>query len=101
MSVFVYRLNPPRPTFPADMTAEEGAAMQQHFAYWAGRMEEGGVLIAGPVMDPNGNHGLAILEVQDRAAAAAICAADPVLSAGLGFTHTLCDMPKSLIRRAG
>ena len=29
MAVFLYRLNPPRPTFPGDITAEEGAAMQE------------------------------------------------------------------------
>jgi hypothetical protein len=98
--VFLYRLNPPRPAFPADMTPAEGAAMQQHFAYWRERIAEGTALLVGPVMDPDGNHGIAILDVEDRAAASAICAADPILSGGLGFTCKLCDMPKALIRDA-
>ena len=33
-SYFVYKLIPPRPTFPVDITDAEAAIMQQHFAYW-------------------------------------------------------------------
>jgi hypothetical protein len=36
MSHFLYKLIPPRSTFPGDMTEAEGAIMQEHFAYWGG-----------------------------------------------------------------
>jgi uncharacterized protein len=39
MPHFLYKLIPPRPTFPADLTEEEGAIMQEHFGYWAGLIE--------------------------------------------------------------
>jgi hypothetical protein len=36
MNHFLYKLIPPRPSFPADMFEAEGAIMQAHFGYWAG-----------------------------------------------------------------
>jgi uncharacterized protein len=35
MAHFLFKLIPPRPTFPGDMTEEEGAIMEDHFGYWA------------------------------------------------------------------
>lgn len=35
MNHFLYKLLPPRPAFPMDMTDAEGAIMQEHFAYWS------------------------------------------------------------------
>lgn len=99
MATFLYRLTPPRPTFPADITPEEGAAMQQHFAYWGEQLAAGRVLVVGPVADPDGTYGLAILDAEDHAAASAICGADPVLSAGLGFSSKVCEMPAALVKR--
>lgn len=98
MAHFCYRLIAPRPTFPADMTAAEGEAMQRHFAYWTGQAEAGAAIVVGPVMAPEGAFGLAILEAADAAAAAAIAAGDPLLLAELGFSHRIDPMP-SVIRR--
>ena len=100
MAVFLYRLFPPRPTFPADITPAEGAAMQQHFGYWGERMAEEKVLVVGPVFDPDGAYGIAVLNVGSREEASAICAADPVLLADLGFTSKVCEMPNALIKDA-
>jgi uncharacterized protein len=98
MAIFLYRLNPPRATFPADMTPEEGAALESHFRYWRDELARGHALLFGPVADPHGAYGIAILNVSDEAAAGAICAGDPVLAAKLGFTFTLHEMPDAVAK---
>ena len=95
MSIFLYRLNPPRPTFPADITADEGAAMERHFGYWHEQLSRGSILVFGPVADPQGAYGIAILNVANEAAAKAICAGDPAITANLGFTFDLYAMPNA------
>jgi hypothetical protein len=69
---FLLRLNPPRPTFPSDMTAAEGAVMRQHFGYWAELSSRRTAIVYGPVNDPNGTWGVAVIRVADEAAAHAI-----------------------------
>ncbi len=98
MPYFCYRLSPPRPGFPADMTPEEQAAMARHGAYWAEQVTAGAAIAVGPVLASDGAFGIAILEASDAEAAAAIVAADPVLRAGLGFGHRLDPMPSLLHR---
>ena len=71
--------------------------MQQHFAYWGERMAEGQVLVVGPVMDPDGPYGIAVLKVDDEATARAICQADPVLVADLGSSYKLFEMHNALV----
>ena len=56
-SYFFLRLNPPRPTFPADMTEAERAVMEEHAAYWTSWTERGVVVVFGPVMDPKASTG--------------------------------------------
>ena len=98
MSTYLYRLNPPRPNFSADMTEAEGAAMQRHFAYWAEQMQRGGALVVGPVLDPKGTYGIAILSAPDASEARRICERDPVLEARLGFSFELHEMPNAMTR---
>jgi hypothetical protein len=76
--LFLCRLNPPRPSFAADMTDEERALMGEHVAYWLGLLGEGRVVAFGPVADPAGGWGVSVLDVEDEAAAHAMIAADPV-----------------------
>jgi len=83
---FVLRLDPPRPSFPEDASAAEMEAMAAHSAFWQDRAEEGLALAVGPVADPAGIWGLALVEVADEAAAAGLVAKDPVIRAGLGFS---------------
>ncbi|WP_376098839.1 YciI family protein [Roseomonas sp. CCTCC AB2023176] len=97
MAHFLYRLFPPRPDFPAGMTEEEDAAMARHGAYWLAQINSGAATAVGPVFAPDGTFGLAVFDATDAEAAAGIAAADPVLSAGLGFTHRVDPMP-SLLR---
>lgn len=56
---FYLKLNPPRPGFMADMTADEKAIMQQHVAYWAQLLQQGIAIVFGPVADPKEGMGLA------------------------------------------
>ncbi|MBP0444580.1 hypothetical protein J8J14_07270 [Roseomonas sp. SSH11] len=93
---FLFRLLPPRPSFPADMTAEEGELMGTHAEYWRGLMAQGQVVAFGPVADPRGVYGLCILQAPDAGAAAALVEGDPVLRAGRGFGSELHPMPACL-----
>ncbi|WP_426956195.1 YciI family protein [Muricoccus radiodurans] len=102
MPLFLSRLFPPRPSFLADMTPEEGAVMGAHAAYWSGLAERGIAILFGPVPDPAGLFGAGVLEAADLAAAQAIVAEDPALRSGLGFAGALHEMPGAVLgRRVG
>jgi uncharacterized protein YciI len=63
---FFLKLIPCRPTFALDMTDEERAIMQRHVVYWRGLMDEGRVVVFGPVMDPGGPYGMGVIEAADE-----------------------------------
>ena len=77
------RLIPPRTTFAADMNEEERALMGEHAAYMRRFYEAGTVLAYGPVLDPAGAFGIALLEVADAAEAIAFGDGDPTVLAGM------------------
>lgn len=84
MSHFAYRLVPPRPAFgPGAMDDHESAVMQEHIAYWAPLVEQGTALVYGPVLDPAGTFGLAVVEADSEAAVEAIRDGDPAVTSGL------------------
>lgn len=89
-------LHPPRPQFPADITPAERAVMQQHVEYWRGLMQRGMVVGFGPVMDPDGNYGVAILRLEDEADPHTLTAGDPVIVAGGGFRYDVRLMPSAV-----
>jgi hypothetical protein len=98
MAHFLYRLIPPRPTFPGDMTADEGAIMQEHFGYWGGLIEGRRAVAYGPVMDPRGSYGIAVVEVDDEATASSIAENDPAIASNAGFRFELHQMPDAIVR---
>ena len=49
---FFLKLNPPRASFTIDMTDEEKLVMQHHVNYWKTYVDNGTVLVLGPVFDP-------------------------------------------------
>ena len=59
---FLAKLIPPRPSFTADMNAEERQVMMDHGAYLRKYVEAGTVIVMGPVLDPAGPWGLAVFE---------------------------------------
>lgn len=83
MKPFLLKLFAPRPTFHLDITSEEMAVMQTHAAYWRGQLERGIAVAFGPVIDPSGSWGVALLYADDQAAAEAIAAEDPASKAGM------------------
>ena len=74
---FFVKLIPPRPTFAEDMTEGERALMQQHGAYWTGLMQEGVALVFGPVLDPEGVFGIAVVAASDEQQVRALVENDP------------------------
>ncbi len=95
---FVFRLLPPRPTFAQDMTEEERALMQQHVAYWSGHLRDGRVVVFGPVADPAGAWGLAVVRASSDAAAADLQREDPVMRAARGFRYETLPMATAVVR---
>lgn len=91
-TVFVNKLISPRPTFPADISPEERAMMADHAAYWAPLVQNGTVIVLGPVADPAGAYGLGVVRAADAAANAALLAEDPVIKSGRGFRYDTAPM---------
>ncbi len=92
MKHYCCRLLTPRATFPADITPAEVALMHEHAGYWRERMREGKVLVFGPVADPRGAWGLAVLQLADDEEPAALIDGDPVIRAGAGFRFEVHPM---------
>ncbi|MDR3775088.1 MAG: YciI family protein [Terracidiphilus sp.] len=80
---FFFKLIPPRPTFPADITPEEAALMQLHSVYWEEHFAAGRILAYGPVLAPSGAFGLGILAVENEAEARRFGDNDPSVIEGL------------------
>ena len=94
---FVYKLLPPRPTFPADMSAEESAIMHQHAGYWGRLLTEGQVVVFGPVADPAGVWGLVVVEAASVDDVRALGAEDPAVKSGM-TTFDVYAMPVATAR---
>lgn len=97
MLTFFCRLNPPRPTFALDMTADEGELMRRHAVHWREAMGRGQVVAFGLVGDPKGPFGIGIVQVEDEAAARAFTDADPVVASGRGFHYDILPMPYGVV----
>lgn len=98
MPHFFLRLNAPRPTFPADITDAERAVMNEHGAYWRVLTEKGTAVVFGPVLDPKGVFGMAVVEVANEAEARALADGDPTTRAKLG-TWDVMAMPVATVRK--
>ena len=81
MPHYFCKLRPPRTTFISDMTPDEAQLMRAHREYWTPRVETGVVIAMGPVADPAGGYGVAIIEAASEAALEAMQEADPVIAA--------------------
>jgi len=98
MPHFLCRLNPPRPTFMADMSGEERAVMAAHVAYWRSYVEVGRVVAMGPVDDPAGAWGVSIVEADSFGEIEALQARDPAILSGRGFSYQNFHMPAVALR---
>lgn len=59
--------------------------MQEHFAYWGGLVGERKAVAYGPVTDPKGAYGIAVVEVKDEAVARSVAANDPAIKVPSGL----------------
>jgi uncharacterized protein YciI len=83
MSLFLFRLIPPRADFAQTMTPSEQQAMAEHMEYWQQLLGDGRVVVYGPVADPEGVWGMGVLRADDRAEVLAIAESDPSVTAGV------------------
>jgi uncharacterized protein YciI len=77
---FVYKLIPPRATFAADMTEAEAGIMAQHIHYWQGLTDRGTAIVFGPVADPAGVWGLAVVQAESEEDVDALGMEDPAVT---------------------
>ena len=95
---YLYKLIPPRTTFPVDMSPAEGEIMEAHFGYWAAAIAERKAVAYGPVMDPTGTYGIAVVEATDDKAAEGVVSRDPAIQSPAGFTFELHPMEGAIVR---
>ncbi|MBO0903250.1 YciI family protein [Jiella sonneratiae] len=93
MAYYFCRLDAPRPSFALDMSETERALMARHAAYLGEKARDGSVAVFGPVADPAGFWGLAVIEAPDEAGLKAILDGDPVIRAEAGFSYKSLLMP--------
>jgi uncharacterized protein YciI len=99
MNHFLYKLIPPRPTFDRDMTESEGTIMGRHVAYWQEQTEQGTAIVFGPVSDPAGAWGLAVVQAETMTDVRALADADPAVASGLA-RFEICPMPDAIVAGA-
>ncbi|MCW2898091.1 MAG: hypothetical protein JWO67_356 [Streptosporangiaceae bacterium] len=95
--LFVYKLIPPRPTFAADQTPAEAAIMGQHVAYWSELLHRGVAVVFGPVADPTGAWGLAVIEAENADQVNQLRVNDPAIRSGLASAE-IHPMPAAFVR---
>jgi uncharacterized protein YciI len=98
MKSFFVKLLSPRPSFPSDATKEEMNVMARHVQYWTNVLRTGKAVAFGPVADPSGTYGIAIIEAEDDSSAKVLVSEDPVLLADIGFKAELLQMPRLIAR---
>jgi len=72
--------------------------MLEHVAYWRGLFDMGRVIAFGPVADPGGGWGVAVLDAEDESTVRAMIDADPVILHGDGFHYDVFPMPGAFAR---
>ena len=94
---YLYKLIPPRPTFALDMSEAEAEIMSRHGGYWQQLALRGTAIVFGPVADPGGFWGLAVVEADDEDAVHALGDADPAITSRLA-RFEVCAMPATVVR---
>jgi uncharacterized protein len=97
MNRFLYKLIPPRPSFAMDMSDEEAAVMGDHAAYWGRFVDDGAVVVFGPVGDPAGAWGLAVVEADSEDEVRGLGEQDPAITSGVA-TFEIYPMPDAVAR---
>jgi uncharacterized protein YciI len=96
VSHFLYKLIPPRPTFDDDMSEAERVVMGEHVVYWQRLVDRGTAAVFGPVSDPTGVWGLAVVEAETEHDVRTLGDADPAVVGGVG-RFQICPMPAAIV----
>ena len=99
MSYFLYKLIAPRITFAQDMTAAEAQLMEEHGVYWKELADRRIAVMFGPVLDPKGAWGMAVVETKDETEVRAIGVNDPAIKANKGFRFEIYPMLRATLRK--
>jgi uncharacterized protein YciI len=83
MSLFLFRLIPPRADFAQTMSEAEQQAMAAHMQYWQQMLDDGRVLVYGPVADPEGVWGMGVVRAESQQEALLMGGEDPVVAQGV------------------
>lgn len=98
-SCYAYRFVSYKPDLPVSMTEPEAAVMGEHVAYWQNLLDKGIAVAFGPVLDPAGAWGIAVVEAASEDEVRTIRAGDPVIRDDLG-TIDIYPMPGAITRPA-
>lgn len=98
MKYFFLKLVAPRSDFMQTMTSDERQLMQEHGAYLGACMKKGWVQAYGPVADPAGAFGMAVLSLSDDIDPQSITNEDPTIKARVGFRYEIFPMPILTLR---
>jgi uncharacterized protein YciI len=80
------------------MNDDEKSVMQQHMQYWANLTDQRNAIVYGPVFDPAGVFGMAVIEVDTDDEARNISEQDPAVSSTI-CTCQLLPMQVGLLRK--
>lgn len=80
---FFYKMLPPRADFHVHQSDHEQQIMQRHMEYWQQQAASKKAIVFGPVFDPAGVYGMAIIATESRDDAEMIAQNDPAISEGL------------------
>jgi uncharacterized protein YciI len=94
---FLYKMYPPRSSFHLDQDEDEKKTMKQHMDYWKELTNKKNAIIYGPVFDPNGVYGMAVIEVINEEKAEDIAKGDPAVLSKI-CTCELIPMQVGMIR---
>lgn len=94
---FFYKLLPPRPDFHLTLDERERTTMNEHKAYWERLFEKRKVIVYGPVFDPGGVYGMAVIDAENQEEATRITNSDPAVSSGV-CTAKVFQMQVGLLR---
>ncbi len=93
---YVYKLIAPRPSFAMDMSEAETAVMAEHAGYWQPFIDEGRVVVFGPVVDSSGTWGLAVVKADSADEVKALGEQDPAVTSKT-CTFDVGTMPVTIL----
>lgn len=73
--------------------------MLAHGAYLKNFVDKGTIIVMGPVLDPKGAWGVAIVEVDSEEEVRSIITKDPTVLSGLGFRYEILPLLKAMVRK--